>query len=83
MYTQQLEADAKAAEEAKANKKKGFFTGLMPGGKEDKDDRDGSIAFSFAGLFKIMCCLSKDEDSVKTHLTRIELQLQRMEMERF
>lgn len=64
-----MEADRKAAEEAKKMKKKDGFLGFLY--KEVKDEDEGSIEFSLAGLFKIMCCVHPKPTDERQQLASI------------
>ncbi|CAL8111798.1 unnamed protein product [Orchesella dallaii] len=79
---QELEAEQKEMEllqkEAEKNqKKKGLLAGLLPGLGVNKDnkDADGSFEISFAGLFKLMCCVKEKPDEGKDKLDSIALTL--------
>jgi len=64
-----LEAEKKKAEEAKKKAKKSGFLGFIPG--TNSDDTEGSLEFSFAGLFKIMCCTQPKTIDDRQQLLRI------------
>ncbi|KAK3873993.1 hypothetical protein Pcinc_021038 [Petrolisthes cinctipes] len=65
-----LEAEKKAAEEAKKNKKKEGFLGFLYRDQAPTDD-EGSMEFSLAGLFKIMCCVHSKPNTERDQLTSI------------
>lgn len=67
---QELEAEKKAAEEAKKKKKKEGFLGFLYRDQTPADD-EGSIEFSLAGLFKIMCCVHSKPNTERDQLTSI------------
>lgn len=46
-------------EQKHKQEKRGIFHFL----REGKDDTEGSFEFSFAGLFKLMCCTKEKKDS--------------------
>jgi hypothetical protein len=62
-------------EEAVKQKKKGLFFGLLPGQKDEKDE-EGSFELSFAGLFKLMCCVKEKPKDENIQLARIADTLQ-------
>ena len=67
---QELEAERKAAEEAKKMKKKEGFLGFLH--RDNSSDEDeGSIEFSFAGLFKLMCCVHPKPSNEQQQLMSI------------
>lgn len=66
---QELEAEKKEAEEAKKKAKKAGFLGFIPG--KNADDTEGSLEFSFAGLFKLMCCTHPKSVNEGEQLLRI------------
>ena len=51
---QEQQAEKKALEAAEKQRKKGSFLGMLNGNKKE---HEGSIEFSLAGLFKVMCCI--------------------------
>lgn len=72
-YAQEIERERKEAEEAAKNVKKqnnntllGFFKSATGG-----SDEEGSLEFSFAGLFKIMCCTHQKAVDEKQQLLHI------------
>lgn len=65
----ELEADRKAAEEAKKLKKKEGLLGFLT--RDQVNDDEGSIEFSLAGLFKIMLCVHPKDNSDREQLTSI------------
>jgi len=71
-----LEAEKKAAEEAKKRARKGGFLGLIPTG--NADDTEGSIEVSFAGLFKLMCCTHEKPVDERQQLLRIADSLEKV-----
>jgi chitin synthase len=71
-----LEAEKKAAEEAKKRAKKGGFLGLIPGA--NSDDTEGSLEVSFAGLFKLMCCTHEKPVDERQQLLRIADSLEKV-----
>lgn len=66
--SQELENEQRKAEEQKRKAKTGFL-GLVS--NKGEDDTEGSFEFSFAGLFKIMCCISQKPVNEKMQLLRI------------
>lgn len=73
---QELEAEKKAAEDAKKRAKKGGFLGLIPG--NNSDDTEGSLEISFAGLFKLMCCTHEKPIDERQQLLRIADSLEKV-----
>nr|QCI31493.1 chitin synthase [Grandidierella japonica] len=57
------EAEKKAMEEAEKARKQSRFMGMF--GKGDSKEEKGSIEFSLAGLFKIMCCVHQKPDETQ------------------
>jgi hypothetical protein len=57
---QELQAEEAAEVEMKQKAEKSGLFGFL---REGKDDTEGSFEFSFAGLFKLMCCTSEKKDS--------------------
>jgi len=53
-----------------------MFFGLLP----DKEDRneEGSFELSFAGLFKLMCCVKDRPNEDRLHLARMADTLERV-----
>ncbi|XP_068231758.1 chitin synthase chs-2-like isoform X2 [Palaemon carinicauda] len=67
---EELEAERKALEEAKKMKKKeGFLSFLHRDASADEDE--GSIELSFAGLFKLMCCVHPKPSNEQQQLASI------------
>ncbi|XP_042240833.1 chitin synthase chs-2-like isoform X2 [Homarus americanus] len=66
---EEIEAERKAAEEAKKMKKKEGFLGFLH--REKENDDEGSIEFSLAGLFKIMCCVHPKVNDERQQLASI------------
>lgn len=75
---QELEAEKKEleelAKEAEKKKKTSLLAGLM-GVKKDDKEVDGSFEISFAGLFKLMCCVRPKSDEQSDKLKAINLTL--------
>lgn len=71
-----MEQEKKDAEEAKKRAKKGGFLGFIPGAATD--DTEGSIEFSFAGLFKILCCTHPKPIDERQQLLRIADSLEKV-----
>lgn len=67
---EELEAERKAAEEAKKMKKKEGFLGFLHRDGAPDDD-EGSLEFSFAGLFKLMCCVHPKPNHEQEQLASI------------
>ncbi|XP_047473988.1 chitin synthase chs-2-like isoform X2 [Penaeus chinensis] len=67
---EELEAERKAAEEAKKMKKKEGFLGFLYR-NEQPDEDEGSIEFSLAGLFKVMCCVHPKPNDERQQLASI------------
>ncbi|XP_050718358.1 chitin synthase chs-2-like isoform X3 [Eriocheir sinensis] len=65
----ELEAERKAMEEAKKAKKREGFLGFLH--REQQNDDEGSIEFSLAGLFKIMCCVHPKPSDERQQLASI------------
>ncbi|CAG7817051.1 unnamed protein product [Allacma fusca] len=72
---QELEQEKKDAEDAKRARKNGFL-GFLPGNASD--DTAGSIEFSFAGLFKILCCTHQKPVDEGQQLLRIAESLEKV-----
>ncbi|XP_050718353.1 chitin synthase chs-2-like isoform X1 [Eriocheir sinensis] len=66
---EELEAERKAMEEAKKAKKREGFLGFLH--REQQNDDEGSIEFSLAGLFKIMCCVHPKPSDERQQLASI------------
>ena len=64
-----MEAERKALEEAKKAKKKEGFLGFLH--RDQQNDDEGSIEFSLAGLFKIMCCVHPKPNDERQQLASI------------
>ncbi len=64
-------------EEMAKKKKKGLLFGLIPN-KKDQTDEEGSFELSFAGLFKLMCCVKPKPDETKAQLDRIAASLDKV-----
>lgn len=67
---QELEAEKKEMEEMDKKKKKGLLFGLIPQ-QTDQPDTEGSFELSFAGLFRLMCCVKEKPNDTKMQLDRI------------
>ncbi|XP_071550893.1 chitin synthase chs-2 isoform X4 [Panulirus ornatus] len=70
----ELEAERKAAEEAKKMKKKDGLLAFLH--KDQMDNDEGSIEFSLAGLFKIMCCIHEKPNDDRQQLASIASSLE-------
>jgi chitin synthase len=68
---QELEQEKKAAEQEKKKAKKKSFWGFLSRDGKGKDDEEGSLEFSLAGLFKCMCCTHPKNSEEKVQLLRI------------
>ncbi|KAG0723346.1 Chitin synthase chs-2 [Chionoecetes opilio] len=66
---EQMEEERKTLEEAKKAKKKEGFLGFLH--REQQNDDEGSIEFSLAGLFKIMCCVHPKPSDERQQLASI------------
>lgn len=73
----EIEQEKKDAEEAKKNVKQRNLLGFLPGGKGEEDE--GSIEFSFAGLFKCMLCTHPKGNEEKVQLLHIASTLEKLE----
>ena len=69
IWPQELEEEKKAAEAAKKQAKLGFLGNFFRPGEKEEDE--GSLEFSLAGLFKIMCCVHKKPQEEMHQLMRI------------
>lgn len=78
---QEEEADRKAQEEAERKRKQGGILGMLSN-SNGKNDDEGSIEFSFAGLFKVMCCVQPKQNEsqhIVFALEDLKRKLDRME----
>nr|XP_045601815.1 chitin synthase chs-2-like isoform X3 [Procambarus clarkii] len=77
----ELEAERKAAEEAKKMKKKEGFLSFLT--RDQVTDDEGSIEFSLAGLFKIICCVhprsTNEHDQLASIANSLEILKKRFE----
>lgn len=76
MFSQELEAEKKEAEEAKKRAKRSGFLGFIP--NTNVDDTEGSLELSFAGLFKLMCCTHPKPVNEGQQLVRIADSLEKV-----
>ncbi|KAL7727578.1 hypothetical protein ACLKA6_014930 [Drosophila palustris] len=67
----ELEAEKKAAEEAKKRVKQKSMLSFLQSGIGDNDDDEGSIEFSLAGLFRCVFCTHGKTSDEKQQLTSI------------
>ncbi|XP_060649537.1 chitin synthase chs-2 isoform X1 [Drosophila sulfurigaster albostrigata] len=67
----ELEAEKKAAEEAKKRVKQKSMLSFLQSGIGDNDDEEGSIEFSLAGLFRCVFCTHGKTSDEKQQLTTI------------
>lgn len=74
----ELEQEKKEAEEAKKKAKKESFWGFLRRGKQNKDEEEGSIEFSLAGLCQCMLCTHPKGSEEKIHLLTIESSLDKL-----
>lgn len=82
----EVEAEKKEAEEANKRAKQKSLLGFLQGGNGDNEDDEGSIEFSFAGLFRCILCThgkSSDEKAQLGHiadsLTTIQKKIETLE----
>jgi len=68
---QELEQEKKEAEEAKKKARQKSLLGFLNGTGGGKDNDEGSVEFSLAGLFKIMLCTHPKSMDEKHQLLRI------------
>ncbi|XP_038211591.1 chitin synthase chs-2 isoform X1 [Zerene cesonia] len=73
----EIEAEKKAAEEAKKNAKQKSLLGFLPG--MNSEEEEGSIEFSFAGLFKCLLCTHPKSNEEKVQLLHISTTLEKLE----
>ena len=71
LLIQELEQEKKDAEEANKKAKQKSLLGFLQGGGGGSDSDEGSIEFSLAGLFKIICCTHPKTVDEKAQLLRI------------
>lgn len=72
MNIQEIEQERKDAEEAAKKAKSQQKSGLLGFFKNaGNDSEEGSLEFTFAGLFKIMCCTHQKAVDEKQQLLRI------------
>ena len=71
MVLQELEQEKKEAEEAKKKARQKSLLGFLNGTGSGKDNDEGSVEFSLAGLFKIMLCTHPKSVDEKHKLLRI------------
>lgn len=67
----EIEQEKKDAEEAKKRAKQRSLLGFLQGGVGDNGDEEGSIEFSFAGLFRCILCThgkTSDEAAQLSHI---------------
>jgi len=74
----ELEQEKKEAEEAKKKAKKQAFWGFLRRDKQKKDEEEGSIEFSLAGLCQCMLCTRPKGTEEKLHLVTIEGSLDKL-----
>jgi len=74
----ELEQEKKHAEEAKKAAKKTPLLGFLTRNKQNKDEEEGSLEFSMAGLFKCMLCTHPKGSEEKLHLLTIEGSLDKL-----
>ncbi|KAK4319406.1 hypothetical protein Pmani_009641 [Petrolisthes manimaculis] len=70
----EMEAERKAAEEAKKQKKKDGLLGFLT--RDQLNDDEGSIEFSLAGLFKIILCVHPNSNNDREQLSSIAKSLE-------
>jgi len=63
------EAEKKALEEAEKKRKQNSLLGMLQRSQQQEDE--GSIEFSLAGLFKIMCCVHPKPNDMNVVMTSI------------
>jgi chitin synthase len=74
----ELEQEKKEAEEAKKEAKKKSFWGFLRREKQNKEEEEGSIEFSMAGLCQCMLCTRPKSGEDKLHLVAIEDSLDKL-----
>lgn len=74
---QEIEEEKKEAEEAKKKAKQKSLLGFLQG--VNKNEEEGSIEFSFAGLFKCMLCTHEKGGEEKVQLLHIANTLEKLE----
>ncbi|CAG0901858.1 unnamed protein product, partial [Darwinula stevensoni] len=72
----ELEQERKEAEEARKRQRQNALLGIL--NRNGADDEEGSIEFSLAGLFKIICCTYPKQIDEKQQLLRIADSLEGM-----
>ncbi|XP_014369973.2 chitin synthase chs-2 isoform X2 [Papilio machaon] len=73
----EIEQEKKEAEEAKKNAKQKSLLGFLPG--VNNNEEEGSIEFSFAGLFKCLLCTHPKGNEEKVQLLHIASTLEKLE----
>ncbi|XP_050362352.1 chitin synthase chs-2 isoform X3 [Nymphalis io] len=73
----EIEQEKKDAEEAKKKAKQKSLLGFLPGANGDEEE--GSIEFSFAGLFKCLLCTHPKGNEEKVQLMHISSTLEKLE----
>ncbi|XP_047516301.1 chitin synthase chs-2 isoform X2 [Pieris napi] len=73
----EIEAEKKAAEEAKKNARQKSLLGFLQG--VNSNEEEGSIEFSFAGLFKCLLCTHPKGNEEKVQLLHIASTLEKLE----
>lgn len=76
-YFQEIEQEKKEAEEAKKKAKQKSLLGFLQG--VNSNEEDGSIEFSFAGLFKCLLCTHPKGNEEKVQLLHIASTLEKLE----
>jgi chitin synthase len=66
-----LEQAKKAEEEAKKKAKQKSFWAFLRHDQNNKNEEEGSLEFSLAGLFKCMCCTHPKGSEKKVQMVRI------------
>lgn len=74
---QEIEQEKKEAEEAKKKVKQNSLLGFLQGANNNEEE--GSIEFSFAGLFKCMFCTHPKGSDEKVQLLHIASTLEKLE----
>ncbi|XP_046961040.1 chitin synthase chs-2 isoform X5 [Vanessa cardui] len=73
----EIEQEKKDAEDAKKKAKQKSLLGFLPGANGDEEE--GSIEFSFAGLFKCLLCTHPKGNEEKVQLMHISSTLEKLE----
>jgi len=73
-----LEQEKKAAEVAKKEAKKKSFWGFLGRNQKNKEEEDGSLEFSMAGLCKCMLCTHPKGSEEKIQLLLVADSLDKM-----